>query len=141
MLRFNISQSYEALLDRALSGITKKGTSGERFELPVAQVQVIGARTIVVNFADVVDRLNRDPHHVLKYLAKEMATAGSYEGGRGYFQGKFSRETINRLVGVYSNRFVICPVCHRPDTRVERKERLSFLVCEACGARSSILTT
>ncbi len=133
--------SYDALLDRALAGITKTGTSGERFELPVAQVQVIGARTIVVNFTDVVDRLNRDPHQVLKYLAKEMATAGSFERGRGYFQGKFSRETINRLVGVYANRFVICPVCHRPDTRIERRERLSFLVCEACGARSSILTT
>ncbi len=136
-----VSDNYDALLDRALAGITKKGTSGERFELPVAQVQVIGARTIVVNFAEVVDRLNRDPHHVLKYLAKEMATAGSYEGGRGYFQGKFSRDTINRLIGVYSNRFVICPVCHRPDTHVEKRERLSFLVCEACGARSSILTT
>jgi len=133
--------NYDALLDRALGGITKRGSSGERFELPVASVSIIGARTIVNNFADVVDRLNRDPHHVLKYLAKEMATAGSYEGGKGYFQGKFSRETINRLVGVYTNRFVICPVCRRPDTKVERRERLSFLVCEACGARSSILTT
>ena len=132
---------YESLLDRALSKITSSGGSGERFELPIAQVQVIGARTIILNFSEIVDRLNRDPHHVLKYLAKEMATAGSYEGGRGYFQGKFSRETINRLIGVYSNRFVICPVCHRPDTKVVRQERLSFLVCEACGARSSILTT
>ncbi|TMI26698.1 translation initiation factor IF-2 subunit beta [Candidatus Bathyarchaeota archaeon] len=109
--------------------------------MPKAIVSVIGARTIVNNFADVADRLNRDPHHVLKYLAKEMATAGSFESGKGYFQGKFSRETINRLVEAYTNRFVICPVCKRPDTKVERKERLSFLVCEACGARSSILTT
>ena len=132
---------YDALLDRALAGITRRGSSGERFELPVAAVWRIGARTIVNNFAEIVDRLNRDPHHVLKYLAKEMATAGSYEGGKGYFQGRFSKETINRLINVYTNRFVICPVCKRPDTKVERKERLSFLVCEACGARSSILTT
>src|SRR5207245_6130794 len=132
---------YDGLLDRALSTITQSTGTGERFELPIAMVQIIGARTIVNNFADVSDRLNRDPHHVLKYLAKEMATAGSFEGGKGYFQGKFSRETINRLVAAYTNRFVICPVCKRPDTKVERKERLSFLVCEACGARSSILTT
>src|SRR5437879_4890728 len=78
---------YDALLDRALSKITQSTGTGERFELPVAMVQIIGQRTIVVNFSDVVDRLNRDPHHVLKYLAKEMATAGSYESGRGYFQG------------------------------------------------------
>ncbi len=141
MLSARTLDSYDALLDRALAGITRRGSSGERFELPRAMVSVIGARTIVNNFAEIVDRLNRDPHHVLKYLAKEMATAGSYEGGKGYFQGKFSQETINRLIGVYTNRFVICPVCKRPDTKVERKERLSFLVCEACGARSSILTT
>ena len=141
MGRVTESDNYDQLLDRALAGITKPGTTGERFELPIASVSVIGARTIVHNFADVADRLDRDPLQILKYLAKEMATAGSFEGGKGYFQGKFSRETINRLIGAYSNRFVICPVCHRPDTRVERRDRLSFLVCEACGARSSILTT
>src|SRR2546426_11915125 len=90
---------YDGLLDRALSKITQSTGTGERFELPVAMVQVIGQRTIVVNFSDVVDRLNRDPHHVLKDLAKEMATAGSDEGGRGYFQGKVFRETIKRFVG------------------------------------------
>jgi translation initiation factor 2 subunit 2 len=141
LVKARVLESYDALLDRALAGITRRGSSGERFDLPRAIVSVIGARTIVNNFAEIVDRLNRDPHHVLKYLAKEMATAGSYEGGKGYFQGKFSQETVNRLIGVYTNRFVICPVCKRPDTKVERRERLSFLVCEACGARSSILTT
>ncbi len=128
-------------MDRALSGITRKGSTGERFELPRAIVSIIGARTIINNFTDIVDRLNRDPHQVLKYLAKEMATAGSFEGGKGYFQGRFSQETVNRLMGVYTARFVICPVCKRPDTKIERRERLSFLVCEACGARSSILAT
>src|SRR5437870_4246229 len=122
---------YDALLDRALSKITQSTGTGERFELPIAMVQIIGQRTIVNNFADIVDRLNRDPHHVLKYLAKEMATAGSFEAGKGYFQGKFSQQTINRLIEVYTSRFVICPVCKRPDTKVEKRERLSFLVCEA----------
>ena len=118
MCRVTESDNYDQLLDRAMAGITKPGSTGERFELPIASVSVIGARTIVHNFADVADRLDRDPLQILKYLAKEMATAGSFEGGKGYFQGKFSRETINRLIGAYSNRFVICPVCHRPDTRL-----------------------
>src|SRR5207248_6432363 len=37
-----------------------------------------------------VDRLNRDLQHVLKYLAKVMSTAGSFEGGKVYFQCRFS---------------------------------------------------
>ncbi|MCD6263176.1 translation initiation factor IF-2, partial [Candidatus Bathyarchaeota archaeon] len=38
----------------------------------------------------------------------------------------------------YTKRYVICPVCKRPDTRIVKEKRLAFLVCEACGARSSI---
>src|SRR2546429_7817317 len=121
---------YDGLLDRALSKITQSTGSGERFELPIAMVQIIGQRTIVVNFSDVVDRLNRDPHHVLKYLAKEMATAGPYEGGRGYFLGEVLREKVNRLIGGDSYRFFICPVFYRPDTRVVPEGRLLFLVSE-----------
>jgi translation initiation factor 2 subunit 2 len=34
--------------------------------------------------------------------------------------------------------YVICPVCKRPDTRIVKEKRLSFLVCNACGAKSSI---
>src|SRR3989454_12650490 len=116
-LRLN---NYDALLNRAMAGLTRPGSSGERFEMPKAIVSVIGARTIVNNFVDGADRLNRDPHHVLKYLAQEMATAGSFESGKGYFQGKISRETIYRLVEAYTYRFVICAVCERPYTKVER---------------------
>src|SRR5437879_7949301 len=96
---------YDGLLDRALSKITQSTGTGERFELPIALVQIIGQRTIVVNFSDVVDRLNRDPHHVLKYLAKEMATAGSYESGRGYFQGRLSCEAFDRRTMVCVNSY------------------------------------
>src|SRR5947199_10587486 len=96
---------YGGLLDRALSKITQPGGSGERFELPVAMVQVIGARTIVVNFSDVVDRLNRDPLHLLKYLAKEMATAGSTEGGGRYFQVKVLLHSIDVFIRMDSKRY------------------------------------
>jgi translation initiation factor 2 subunit 2 len=34
--------------------------------------------------------------------------------------------------------FVTCPVCKRPDTKIVKEKRLSFLVCNACGAKSSI---
>jgi len=38
----------------------------------------------------------------------------------------------------YLETFVVCPVCKRPDTKIIKEKRLSFLMCEACGARSSI---
>src|SRR2546428_1776852 len=74
VIKVTPTDNYDQLLDRAVAGITKPGSTGERFELPIASVSVIGARTIVHNFADVADRLDRDPLQILKYLAKEMAS-------------------------------------------------------------------
>jgi len=97
-----------------------------------------GLRTTISNFKEVADTLSRDPQHILKFLTREMATAATYHDGRAIFQGKFPRDTFERLLQRYMAEFVICPICKRPDTNVTKEKRLSFLVCNACGAKSSI---
>jgi translation initiation factor 2 subunit 2 len=135
-----MSDEYTKLLDAAMAGIPKRTSSGERFELPKIQGVRIGSRTIVQNFKEIADRMNRDPHHLLKFLSKELATAATMDGARAIFQGVFKVESMNRLLNIYTQRFVICPVCKRPDTKMDRQERYTFLTCEACGARSSVST-
>jgi translation initiation factor 2 subunit 2 len=68
-----------------------------------------------------------------------LATAASLDGTRAIFQGRFDVATVTRLLNIYAKRFVVCPICSRPDTKVEKEGRYLFLRCEACGARSSIL--
>lgn len=99
---------------------------------------MIGMRTIIHNFKEIADALNRDPRHLIKFLTNEMATAGTLEEGRATFQGKFPHNTLERLVTIYTENFVVCPVCKRPDTKIAKERRLFFLVCDACGAKSSL---
>lgn len=136
-----MSDEYTKLLDSAMEKIPKKTSSGERFELPAIQGVRMGSKTIVQNFKEIADRMNRDPHHLLKFLSKELATAATIDGARAIFQGVFKVESMRRLLNIYTQRFVICPVCKRPDTKMDKQERFTFLTCEACGARSSISTT
>lgn len=110
----------------------------ERLEVPKLLVSTVGMRTTISNFKDVADIVNRDPQHILKFLTREMATAATYHEGRAIFQGKFPRDTFERLLQRYMEEFVVCPVCKRPDTTISKEKRLAFLVCNACGARSSI---
>ncbi|MGC9346087.1 MAG: translation initiation factor IF-2 subunit beta [Candidatus Bathyarchaeales archaeon] len=130
--------NYEKLLKRARSQIPEVVSKRERLELPKINLSVIGMRTIVYNFKEIAEALNRDPQHMLKFLTREMATAATMQESRVIFQGKFSRETLKRLIQRYMESFVICPVCKRPDTNIVKEKRLSFLVCEACGAKSSV---
>ncbi len=43
------------------------------------------------NFGEIADVLNRDPEHLLKFLLRELGTAGKVEGTRVIFQGRFSQ--------------------------------------------------
>ena len=67
-----------------------------------------------------------------------MATAATLQDNRAIFQGKFRRDSFERLLQRYMESFLICPVCKRPDTQIVKEKRLSFLICNACGAKSSI---
>lgn len=129
---------YKELLKRARSQLPPDILERKRFEVPKPRSITIGMKTFIRNFKDICDALNRDPQHLLRYLSREMATAGTLSGSRAVFQGRFRYDTIERLVQHYTVVFVTCPVCKRPDTKIVKEKRLSFMVCEACGAKSSV---
>jgi translation initiation factor 2 subunit 2 len=139
--KWALSGEYNKLLERAYSNLPKAVGTGERFEIPRIVGIRMGRRTIIQNFGEVSSKLNRDPRHLLKFLSGEMATAASLDGARAIFQGRFDVETVTRLLTIYAQRYVVCPICNRPDTKMEKEGRYLFLRCEACGARSSILQT
>jgi translation initiation factor 2 subunit 2 len=130
--------NYDELLKRACSQMPQVSVKRERLELPRLLITNVGVRTMITNFKEVADVLNRDPQHILKFLTREMATAATYNESRAIFQGKFQRDSFERLLQRYMESFVTCPVCNRPDTKIVKEKRLSFLVCNACGAKSSI---
>ena len=129
---------YDELLKLACSQMPEVSLKRERLELPRLYITTVGMRTIISNFNEVADVLNRDPQHILKFLTREMATAATFNDNRAVFQGKFKRDSFERLLQRYMEAYVICPVCKRPDTKIVKEKRLSFLVCNACGAKSSI---
>lgn len=130
--------SYEELLKRARFQLPETASKRERLEIPRLHYSVVGMRTIIHNFKEIAEVLNRNPQHILKFLTGELATAAVMQESRVIFQGKFPRETIERLLQRYMETFIICPVCKRPDTKIVKEKRLSFLVCAACGAKSSV---
>ena len=131
-------EEYENLLNRAIDQLPPEVFETKRFE-PVKAYSVIqGNRTFIQNFKDVADSLNRDPQHVLKYLLRELGTAGNLEGVRAILQGKFNHFLINERIDEYIEKYVICHECNRPDTKIIREDRIFILKCAACGAKAPL---
>ena len=120
---------YENLLNRAIDQLPPEVFETKRFE-PVKAYSVIqGNRTFIQN---------RDPQHVLKYLLRELGTAGNLEGVRAILQGKFNHFLINERIDEYIEKYVICHECNRPDTQIIREDRIFILKCAACGAKAPL---
>ena len=129
---------YEDLLNRAIDQLPPEVFETKRFKIPRAYSDIQGNRTFIKNFKDVAERLNRDPQHLLKFLLRELGTAGNLEGGRAILQGKFTHYVINDRIEDYVYKYVICPECNRPDTKIIREDRIFLLKCLACGARAPV---
>jgi len=133
-----MKSNYGELLKRAYSQLPPEVFEHKRFEIPKPRSTIAGARTILYNFKEICDALNRESNHLLRFLSREMATSGTTDGTRAIFQGRFNQDVLERLIKRYVDEFVVCPVCKRPDTKIVKEKRLHFLVCEACGARSPL---
>ncbi len=130
---------YDKLLEKAYSELPEKRVAKERLEIPLPEIMIQGNKTIIKNFEAITNKLRRAPRHVGKYLAKELATSFVLEGGKLVLNSKLNDRIINDKLKSYMDIYLYCPQCKLPDTRLEEVERGIFvMVCEACGARSSV---
>jgi translation initiation factor 2 subunit 2 len=130
---------YESLLKRIQDklGDTKK-VSTTRFELPVVDVIWEGQKTFLRNFSEFPKVLCRDPDKVLQYLSKEFAVPAERSGDKAMFVGRRAPDDFTRLFQIYVKDYLECHTCKSPDTKILKENRISFLICEACGAKSTL---
>jgi translation initiation factor 2 subunit 2 len=135
-----MSLEYKQLLERLRKRLKITGVKAKvpRVQLPEPDVIWVGNKTILRNFSDYPKIFRREPEKILNFLARELATAASIDGERAIFIGRKERQSFSVLFNRYMKDYVICPVCGSPDTRIVKEKRLYFLVCEACGAKSSV---
>jgi len=130
---------YEKLLKRIDSERSKNSAETDsRFELPPVDVMWEGQRTYLRNFSDFPKIMRRDSAKLLQYLSKEFAVPAERIGDSAMFIGRRDPDDFTRLLKIYVNDYIMCPTCKSPDTRTEKEKRISFLICEACGAKSTI---
>lgn len=124
------------MLNKAYEKLPKTEESKDRFKIPAADTIIQGNQTIIKNFSQIAETLRRDPSHILKFLAKELATPAGIDGTRAILQTKASQKMVQQKLDLYVTDYVFCKECKSPDTKLMKEDRITFLKCEACGAKS-----
>jgi len=128
---------YKEALEKAYKEV-KPIVASERFEVPEAKGFIQGNKTIITNFSQIANYLKRNPEHLAKYLAKELATSFVLEMPRLILNRKIKIEKVNEKIQNYVKEYVICKECKKPDTEFIKQDRLLFLHCLACGSKYSV---
>jgi translation initiation factor 2 subunit 2 len=129
---------YDEMLDRAVEETPDIEDEQSRFEVPDPDVRQEGNVTVVENFQDLVDTLDRDEDKLLKFIQDELGTSAHIdESGRGRLTGGFKQHRVANALEEYTEGFVICPECGLPDTKLVTQKGAEMLRCDACGALSS----
>ena len=129
---------YESLLDKSSDILSKSNISEERLKIPEPNIIREGKVTIVRNFMDMVDMINRDPKHIMKYLMKEFGIGLNLDGKRLIINKKVTLEEFTQKIEQYLNVFVRCYECNSPDTEIKKVGRTNVIECKACGAQHPI---
>ena len=110
----------------------------ERFEVPNVKGLIEGNKTIITNFYQIADYIHRSPEQLFKYILKELATPGDLESTRVVLGRKVFAAAVNEKIRNYVNEFVICSECKKPDTKLEKEDKVFFIRCMACGAKHPV---
>jgi translation initiation factor 2 subunit 2 len=129
---------YAVLLERARAKLPHIQVSTDRFQVPEPDVMTDGKNTVMRNFQEIAGVLRRDPDHVIGFLARELGCPGVLDLPRAYLKSKIPKESIAQRLREYTDKYVICSECHRPDTHLSKEGRFTLLVCEACGAQRPV---
>ena len=84
----------------------KKGEVEERMQIVCPKITFHGKKTIIPNFEQFCNSINREVKQVAKFLYKELATSGAVENGKLVLQTKnpLTEDKIKK----YMKSFVYC---------------------------------
>ena len=130
--------NYDELLDKAFEKIPDNVKKSSRFEIPKVELRIESRNTFITNFFKIISALNRDRKHFLGIFLKTVGTMGEVRGQQLFLKGQYKDQVLNKLIENYTKTYVLCKICNKPDTEIQREGKKLYLKCTACGAREEI---
>jgi translation initiation factor 2 subunit 2 len=135
-------KSYLEMLEEAYELLKNKVTTTsarDQLEIPLPRINYQKNWTIILNAREFSSVFNRDLNLLAKFLQVEFNSPTRVEGNAIVILKKVSLESVKNKMERFAREFVICPVCGKPDTVLEKRDRILYIKCMACGAESPVL--
>lgn len=130
--RFN--DKFKEFTGGSVSGKTKAFIKAPEF------VQTNNKRICIKNFTDVATSINRTPNELSNYINKELHVTTTIlpNDGSLIIYGSYKRNQIESIIKKFVAEYVQCPSCKTQDTRIDKIDRINYIICNKCFAKTAI---
>ena len=126
------------MLQRGKEKLPETVVATERFVVPKVTGHLEGNKTVISNFLQIASTIRRNHENLAKYINRETAARGEIKKQLLVFNTKLPSQKINEKIQQYVDEFVICKECGKPDTKLSKEGVITFIRCQACGAKHSV---
>jgi len=129
---------YIEMLEKIKNLIPQESEQEERFNPVEPRVSFEKRRSIIGNFREVAQSLQREPKFMASFFGKEIAAPAIYNDPRLIIQTKVNPRSLKEVWRKFLRKYVICPACGGPDSKLTKMKRILTIKCEVCGVNTPV---
>lgn len=101
-----------------------------RYKMNQFVVEKIKNTTEIKNLGQVAKDLDRDPSDIIKFVGKNIGSRVIIKNNCYYISKIVSADDLYKIVRQYIEKYVLCPICRLPETKLG-PEGINLCIC--CG--------
>jgi len=120
-----------------------------RYKRPVPIIKVEkpgtnGVKTVVENMTAIAKALEIPPEYPTRFFGYELGAQATYEDSADrtctIIKGKHTVQDLDRLLEEFIKKFILCPKCKLPETKISVKKEQLRIDCRGCGFAGPLVT-
>jgi len=120
-----------------------------RYKRPVPIVKVEkpgtnGVKTVIENMTAIAKALEIPPEYPTRFFGYELGSQATYEHSADrtctIIKGKHTLQDLDRLLEEFIKKFILCPKCKLPETKISVKKSQVRIDCRGCGHAGPLAT-
>ncbi len=126
-------KSYFEMLEEAYKKLPKVIETTDRYKLPELEIEQKGNKTIVRNIYKILELLRRNEKDFGKTFSRILGVPISFVNKELVINALINKQILEKKLNEYVKKYVICDVCKKPETIIEKENEVLILKCLACG--------
>lgn len=118
-------------------GIQENNDPFYRYKMEEVIIVSEGVRFAFLNIETISEALSRRPTEIVSFLKKYFGCQFELKGTKVLTaKSDFSKNVLQEAIYNYIEKNVLCGTCKNPETVQMQEKKKSFLVCQACSAKT-----